>query len=96
MRYVEKPAQQIGWLFVLATAAGVLSVVVMGPTLGDEDLLAAVEANQGSMLFGELLIFVMLAAMVGTAILLWPILRARSETLALGLNRPGSGGGSNS
>ena len=84
MRYVEKPAQQIGWLFVLATAAGVLSVVVMGSTLGDEDLLAAVEANQGSMLFGELLIFIMLAAMVGTAILLWPILRARSETLALG------------
>ena len=95
MRYVEKPAQQIGWLFVLATAAGDLSVVVMWSTL-DEDVLAAVEANQGSMLFGELLIFVMLAAMVGTAILLWPILRARSETLALGLNRPGSGGGSNS
>ncbi|MDH3296198.1 MAG: DUF4386 domain-containing protein [Acidimicrobiia bacterium] len=83
MKYFRTPAQQIGWLFVLATAAGVLSVVVMASTLGDEDLLEAVEANQTSLLLGEMLIFVMLAAMIGTAVLLWPILRGRSETLAL-------------
>ncbi len=84
MRYFQKPAQQIGWLFVAATVAGVLSVLVMSPTLGDDDLLAAVQENQSSLLVGEMLIFVMLAAMVGTAVLLWPILRARSETIALG------------
>lgn len=83
MKYFKEPAQQIGWLFVLATVAGVLSVVVMRSTLGDEDLLAAVHDNQGSMLFGEMLIFVMLSAMVGTAVLLSPILRPHSETLAL-------------
>lgn len=84
MKYFEKPAQQIGWLFVLATVAGVLSVLVMGSTLGDEDLLAAVQANQGSMLLGEMLIFVMLSAMVGTAVLLRPILGRHNEALALG------------
>jgi hypothetical protein len=84
VRYFKGPAQQIGWLFVLATAAGVLSVLVMRSTLGDEDLLAAVQANQGSLLLGEMLVFVMLAAMVGTAVLLWPILRPRSEAIALG------------
>lgn len=84
MRYVEEPAQRIGWLFVLATVAGVLSVVVMGSTLGEEELLAAVRADQGSLLLGEMLVLVMLVAMVGTAVLLWPVLRPLSETLALG------------
>lgn len=84
MNYFKGPAQRIGWYFVLATVAGVLSVVVMASTLGDDDLLAAVEANQGSVLLGEMLIFVMLLAMVATAVLLSPVLRRHSETLALG------------
>ena len=83
MKYFKEPAQRVGWLFVLATAAGVLSVVVRSSTLGDHDLLSAVQANQGSLIFGNLLIFVMLSAMVGTAVLLFPILREHSETLAL-------------
>lgn len=83
MKYFNGPAQRIGWLFVVATVAGVLSVVVMSSTLGDDDLLAAVHSSQGSLIVGELLIFVMLAAMVGTAVLLFPVLRNHSETLAL-------------
>lgn len=83
MKYFNGPAQRIGWLFVVATVAGVLSVVVMSSTLGDDDLLAAVHSSQGSLIVGELLIFVMLAAMVGTAVLLSPVLRNHSETLAL-------------
>ncbi|MGI9612884.1 MAG: DUF4386 domain-containing protein [Acidimicrobiales bacterium] len=84
MRYVREPAQRIGWLFVIATITGVLSVLTMSSTLGDENLLAAVESGQGSLLIGNMLIFVMLAAMAGTAALLWPVLRRHSETLALG------------
>jgi hypothetical protein len=55
----------------------------MSSTLGDDDLLSAVHSDQGSLIVGEMLIFVMLAAMVGTAVLLAPILRNHSETLAL-------------
>ncbi|MCB0949480.1 MAG: DUF4386 domain-containing protein [Mycobacterium sp.] len=84
MKYLREPAQRIGWLFVLATVAGVLSVLVMSSTLGEEDLLTSVQQNQGSLILGEMLIFVMLTAMVGTAVLLYPILRVHSETLALG------------
>jgi len=83
VKYFKGPAQRIGWLFVLATVAGVSSVVVMSSTLGDDDLLSAVHSDQGSLVVGEMLIFVMLAAMVGTAVLLAPILRKHSETLAL-------------
>jgi len=56
---------------------------LMSSTLGDDDLLSAAHSNQGSLIVGEMLIFVMLAAMVGTAVLLAPILRAHSEPLAL-------------
>jgi len=83
VKYLKEPAQRIGWLFVVATVAGVLSVVVMSSTLGDDDLLAAVYSDQGLLILGEMLIFVMLAAMVGTAVLLAPVLRAHSEELAL-------------
>ncbi|MDH4280554.1 MAG: DUF4386 domain-containing protein [Acidimicrobiia bacterium] len=70
-------------MFVVATAAGVLSVVMMSSTLGDDDLLSAVYSNQSSLIVGQMLIFVMLTAMVGTAVLLAPILRIHSENLAL-------------
>jgi hypothetical protein len=83
VRYVREPARRIGWSFVVATVAGVSSVVVMSSTLGDDDLLAAVHADQGSMLLGEMLVFVMLTAMAGTAVLLAPVLRAHSEEMAL-------------
>lgn len=83
MKYVKEPAQRIGWLFVLATVAGVLSVLVTSSTLGEEDLLSAVYAGQGSLIVGQMLVFLMLAAMVGTAVLLAPILRTYSENLAL-------------
>ncbi|MDX2380317.1 MAG: DUF4386 domain-containing protein [Acidimicrobiia bacterium] len=83
MKYFDGPAQRIGWLFIVATVAGVSSVVVMSPNLGDENLLSAVHSHQNSLIVGEMLIFVMLTAMVGTAVLLFPILRTHSETLAL-------------
>lgn len=84
MRDVRKPAQRIGWLFVVATVTGVLSVLVMSSALGDDDLLTSVRSHQGSMILGEMLVFGMLAAMMGTAVLLAPILRAHSPGLALG------------
>lgn len=84
MKYFREPAQRIGWLFVIATVAGVLSVVAMSSTLGAEDLLSAVRANQGAVILGQMLVFLMLTAMVGTAVLLYPILKEYSETLALG------------
>jgi len=84
VKYFKGAAQRIGWLFVVATVAGVSSVVVMSSTLGADDLLSAVHSDQGSLIVGEMLIFVMLAAMAGTAVLLFPVLRNHSEALALG------------
>ena len=82
-KYSKGPGQRIGWLFVLATAAGVFSVALTAPVLGEEDVLAAVESNQSSLLWGQMAVFVMLAAMIGTAVLLFPILNKHSEQVAL-------------
>ncbi|MEZ5227938.1 MAG: DUF4386 domain-containing protein [Acidimicrobiales bacterium] len=84
MTYSSAPVRKAGWLFVVATATGVASVIAMAGTLGDDDLLVAVHDHQASLLAGELLVFMMLAAMIGTAVFLWPVLRRHSETLALG------------
>ena len=84
MRYFRGPARRIGWLFVVATVAGVASVGLLAPILGEQDQLAAVQSNQGALILGEMLIFVMLTAMAGTAALLYPILNRHSETLAMG------------
>lgn len=83
MKYFRGPAQRIGWLFVVATVAGVASVGLLVPIMGEQDLLAAVQSSQGALILGEMLIFVMLTAMAGTAVLLFPILNQHSETLAL-------------
>jgi len=84
VKYFQGPVRHIGWLFVLATVAGVLSVLVLGSTLGADDVLATGRAESNSYLLGQMLIFLMLAAMAGTAALLWPILNRHNETLAMG------------
>lgn len=84
MTYGKNATRRIGWLFVIATGAGVASVLVNSSLFGSDDVLASVRDDQNRLLVGQMLIFVMLAAMVGTAVLLGPILRRHSETLALG------------
>jgi len=84
VRFFRGRARHIGWLFVVATVAGVASVALLAPIFGEQDLLAAVQSNQGALILGEMLIFAMLTAMAGTAVLLYPILNEHSETLALG------------
>lgn len=84
MEHVEQHARWIGWWFVVATVAGVLSVVLTSSALGGDDLLASVHSGQTSLIVGEMLVFVMLAAMLTTAVLLAPVLRGHDERIALG------------
>jgi hypothetical protein len=52
----------------------------MSSTLSDDDLLGAVSSHQGTLILGEMLIFVMLTAMVGTAVLLSSVTARRSHS----------------
>ncbi len=81
MSSTRRAATTAGVLFLVGTAAGVLSVVSAadGP-----DYLREVAANGTQVIVGALFQCVMAAAYVGVAIALHPVLRRHSPTLAAG------------
>lgn len=70
-----------GALYFLGLVAGVLSVV---PVIDLPDYLTQVSAHSGQVTWGAFFQFLMMAAYVGTAIALYPILKRHNEGLALG------------
>lgn len=76
-------AKVVGSLFITASVAGVLSVVVLGP-LHASDALARASEHQGRLGLGALLVLVMTAAIAMIAPVVFPILKERNEALALG------------
>lgn len=80
----RRTARVVGVLFLVATAAGGLSVAVTEPVLGSGDLLAGVSAHKTQVLIGALLVLVMGVAVVGLSVAAYPVLRRRGPGLALG------------
>jgi hypothetical protein len=81
----RKSAVAAGVLFIVATVADVLSrAALLTPVLGLPDPLAAVSANETSVVLGALLLFVGAAAAAGIAIAMYPVMRNHGEALALG------------
>jgi hypothetical protein len=72
-----------GILFIVATAAGVLTLFTLGP-VSAPDYLAGIAANEPKVLAGALLVFIMGWAGAGIAISMYPVLRKHGEGLALG------------
>jgi hypothetical protein len=76
-------ARAVGVLFIIATIAGVLSVVSLGQSataLSPESVLAGARATTT----GSLMIMIMAVAVVMIPPLLFPVLKEHSEPLALG------------
>ena len=80
----RKTATIVGVLFIIGTVAGISSGVVTGPILGESDYLAAVSANESSMVLGALLVLVMGFPLAMIPVMLFPIFRKYNEPLALG------------
>jgi len=74
----------VGVLFIIGTVAGISSGVVTGPVLGDSDYLAAVAANESSIVLGALLVLVMGYPLAMIPVMMFPIFRKYNEPLALG------------
>ena len=70
-----------GGLYFLGIMAGVLSVV---PVIDLPDYLVQISAHAGQVTAGAFFQFVMMAAYVGMAVELYPILKSHNESLALG------------
>ncbi len=84
MRTSQNTARWTGLLFIVGTVAGALSVVFVGPPLGDPDYLSQIAANENEIIIGALLFLTMGLALALIPVLMFPILKKHNETLALG------------
>ena len=84
MNSYRKTAIVAGALFIICTAATLLSFPFSGPILADSDYLAKLPANESMVITGALIEFIWAAACAGIAIVLYPVLRRYSAALALG------------
>lgn len=84
MKSSKKIAMTVGVLFIIATVAGVLSVAFLGPVLADPDYLQNFAKNGTQVITGVLLDLVGAGAFVGLAIVIYPIFKKYSESIALG------------
>jgi hypothetical protein len=80
----KNTAKIVGILFIIGTAAGVLSVVFTGSILGAPDYLSKVSANETKIIVGSLLVLIMGFALAMVPVMMFPIFKKYNETLALG------------
>ena len=80
----RKTAIIVGVLFITAMVAGMLRYVLLDPILDAPDYLITVSANENLVIIGTLSFFILAVALVGIAIVMYPILKKQNEALALG------------
>src|ERR687895_668246 len=73
----------IGVLFLLSYAGFTTGTALVFPSLDPSRDLAAIGADEGQLIAGTLLLFVNMAAIVGIAALLFPVMRPHGEGVAL-------------
>ena len=84
MNSINKTARIVGVLYIIGTIAGILSLVLTGPILGDSDYLAKVSANEIQIIAGALFVLIMGFALAMVPVMMFPILKKYNEALALG------------
>jgi hypothetical protein len=84
MNSIKKTARIVGVLYIIGTVAGMLSLVLTGPILGDPDYLVKVSANESQIIAGALFVLIMGFALAMVPVMMFPILKKYNEALALG------------
>lgn len=79
----KKTARIVGILFLIATLAGLLSIVFLG-SLNDPDYLVKVSANGNQIIIGAIIMLIMATAIVSIPAMISPILKKYNGALALG------------
>ena len=80
----KKTAITVGVLYIIATVAGILSIVLLGPLLADPDYLTNFAANANQIVTGALVDLIGAGAFVALAVIIFPILKRFSGRTALG------------
>ncbi len=84
MDFNRKTAIIVGALFITATAAYSLGMVFLNPILDSTDYLTRVSGNAAQVRLGAFLVLIDAVAVAGIGIMIYPILKRRSEASALG------------
>jgi hypothetical protein len=84
MNTYRSTATIVGILFIIGTAAGILSLPVMVGLLGAPDYLNIAASNPGQVALGASLMFAMGLALAMVPAMMFPVLRRRNEALAMG------------
>ena len=79
----KKIARMVGVLFIIGTAAGILSQIVV-PILNAPDYLIKLSENKNRVILGVLLVLTMGISLSMMSVILFPIFRKYNEALALG------------
>ena len=79
----RKTAIIVGVLFIIATVSSLLSSVFFG-SIYDSNYLTTVSANENQVLIAVLIMLIAIASIVSIPIMIYPILKKQSESLALG------------
>ncbi len=74
----------VGLLFLIALVAAIMGGSLIDTILGKADYLSEVAANESQLLIGALLELINGVAVIGIAVLLFPILKKQDEGLAMG------------
>ncbi|UCC99409.1 MAG: DUF4386 domain-containing protein [Phycisphaerales bacterium] len=80
----KRAARIVGILFIIGTAAGILSLVTGASLLDDADYLLKIPENEEQMLLGAFSVLVMGLALAMIPVVMFPIFRKYNETLAVG------------
>jgi len=80
----RKTAIIVGVLFITATAASILSGVFLGSTLDASNYLTSVSANENQVIIAMIFELIAAVSALGTAVMLFPVLKKTIESLALG------------
>ena len=79
----QQRARIFGVLFAVTFVTSIAGLVLYDPVLNDSDYILGAGADT-RVQFGALCEILLAIANIGTAVVLWPIVRRQSETLALG------------
>jgi len=74
----------VGILFIIGTAAGILSVVFTQPVLKESDVLVKVSANEQQFITGLVFLLIMGFSLAWVPIMMYPVLKKYNKILAVG------------
>jgi len=80
----RKTAIIVGILFIIGTAAGMISAALTVPIVGASDYLSKISANSGQVMAGAFFILIMGLSLAMVPVVMFPIFKKRNEVLAIG------------